>query len=73
MKFKDIIDGLRDGKRYTCKRWHNKKVYIRLQDYPIPFQGYLKMFILTDETRETVVQFTPSVENIFDDGWIEVK
>lgn len=30
-------------------------------------------FLLVDEKRFTTVQFTPSVENIFEDIWIEVK
>lgn len=76
MKFKDIIDGLKYGKKYTCKRWNNEKIYIVIGHFLIYIKEKTKSvrcIILNDEKAYRAIQFTPSVENIFDDEWVEIK
>lgn len=75
MKFKDILDGLQNGKHYTCDRWGTDNVYIKELNYIEEVNGRLRelrFLVLYDINRGVIVPFTPSYENMTDDNWYEV-
>lgn len=83
MYFKDIIQPLSNGQKFTCKRWKNKRVYIQLieieQEVLIDINGKkfidliaFDSLIVNDDNRDVVTPFVPSVENIFYDEWERV-
>ena len=57
---------LKHGKKVSAIRW-NDNVYVQLEDV-----GF-KTLVLTDENRNKKVNFTPSVENQFEDEWFVVE
>lgn len=68
---------LQKGKKVSCLRWGNQgTVYVELttHKYYVLGIGYKerKELTLFDSERLTMVNFTPSVENQFDDVWFEV-
>lgn len=77
MRFSEILKGLEEGKKYTCLRWKTEDVYIYFTEFKVGYDikgsVYSSVILLEDRTRRHIGIFTPSVENLFYDRWVEVK
>lgn len=70
--YSEALNRIKQDKLVSCTRWglggkvYVKQIYSNIDGYRVP------LLVLTDTTRDTVVAFTPSVENQLQDEWYEV-
>lgn len=74
MTFSEALELLKKGKKVSSKRWGGEgKVFVHLLKFKINDDNEVKSLVLHDSNRNKTVGFVPSVENMFDDEWYEVK
>lgn len=78
-KYNEALTLLEQGKKVCNFRWlrnNTSNLYVELLEhkYYVKEKGYKsrKELILFDKSRQTMVNFVPSVENQFEDDWFEV-
>lgn len=72
LSFSDVIDSIKDGKRFSRKGWNGKGQYIEMQNPDINSkmtEPYLYIKII----NKNLVPWTPSQTDMFADDWYEVK
>lgn len=67
LTFSEVLEGLKEGKRYQRKGWNGKGLCVTIHNVP----GIQPFFLIVDAAKLISNTWVPSISDLLAEDWIE--